>query len=58
MSVIATSPSPVSGCARSILSRKGRGEARRSTNRKAALLPLWEKVPEGRMRGIHSGATP
>ena len=45
-------PSPVSRYARSTLSLKGRGEASCSFNHRTPLLPLREKVPGGRMRGL------
>ena len=51
-------PSPVSRYARSTLSHKGRGEAPLFWQTRCPLLPLWEKVPEGRMRGILAIITP
>jgi hypothetical protein len=45
-------PSPVSAFGRSTLSHKGRGVSRCMSKPRCPLLPLWEKVSEGRMRGI------
>jgi len=42
-------PSSVSTCGRATFSHKGRRKDEARPRR--PLLPLWEKVPEGRMRG-------
>jgi hypothetical protein len=46
--MVLADPSPVSAFGQSTLSLKGRGQAPSALS---FLLPLREKVPEGRMRG-------
>ncbi len=49
---LAKTPSSVSACGRSTFSHEGRREPTEGS-RLHPLLPSWEKVPEGRMRGRH-----